>query len=75
MQEGDAEEADISIKLALSIYRSNSEEKNKWENPGELQDNKSKGIPIAVTYSPDLQHSINWHRCYLLLIQTKTCFI
>lgn len=58
MQEGDTEEADISEKLAISIYRTNSEEKNKWENLGEVQDNRSKEVPIAVTYSPDLQHSL-----------------
>lgn len=36
MEEGDAEEANTSIKLAIGIYRTNSKEKNKWENLREL---------------------------------------
>jgi len=58
MQEGDTEEADISVKVAINIYSPNSEEKNEWENLGELEDSRSKEVPIALTYSSDLQHSL-----------------
>lgn len=36
MQQGDTEEADSSGKPDIHIYRTNSKEKNKWENLGEL---------------------------------------
>lgn len=52
------EEADILIKLAIGIYRSNSEERNKQENLGQLQDTRSKVVPVALTYSPDLKLSL-----------------
>lgn len=71
MQEGDTGD-DISEKLAISVYGTNNKEKNKWENLGELQDNRSKGVPIAIH---QIYNTINWHYCYLLLIQTKAYFI
>lgn len=36
MQEGDTEEADTTGNFDRYIYRTNSKEKNKWENLWEL---------------------------------------